>query len=433
MKKLLAFICLLSNLHALSQVIVIGEALPAWQEGYMDLHHINTGRGDAAFYVFPDVTTMLCDAGEMNPYGERIHSPRNSQIHPDYSKKPYEWIVDYIRMMHPAGEEANLDYGFITHFHDDHCGAWYAEAPRSQKGEYVLTGVTGVGDALPIGMMIDRGYPNYDYPVHTKQLIAELKVANPEYAERFRTLENYWSFLDYQTKQGMKAAMLRVGTDDQIVLTKNKGAYPSFSVKGIKANGTIWTGRGTETFEYFPDTTGVPWRQRPSENPLSLAIRIDYGKFKYFTGGDMPGIINLGGPKWNDVETPCAPAIGEVDVATLNHHGNRDSQNPFYVATLKPRVWVQQSWSSDHPGEEVYRRLTSRAVYPDDRDIFTLNLLDAAVNFIGPNLKRAYKSTEGHILIRVMPGGDQYYVIILDDENTERKVTKVFGPYGSKD
>ena len=432
MKKLLTTLCLSLPLFVVAQVAELGQPLPAWSEGYMDLHHINTGRGDVAFCIFPDGTTMLLDAGEMDPRGERIYSMRNSRMHPDYSKKPYQWIVDYIRSVHPAKEEATLDYGFITHFHSDHYGAYYPEAPKSTKGDYLLTGVTGVGDLIPISMMIDRGYPNYDYPIHTKSLIAELKAANSEYVERFKTIENYWAFLDYHTANGMQAAKLDAGRSDQIVLMKKPEDYPTFSIQNIKTNGTIWTGKGTETFEHFPDTTGVPWQERPGENPLSLAIRIDYGRFKYFTGGDLPGIVNIGGPEWNDVETACAPVIGEVDVATLNHHGNRDSQNEFYVSTLKPRVWVQQSWSSDHPGEEVYRRLTSRHLYPGKRDMFTLNLLEASINFIGLHLKRAYKSVEGHIVVRVMPGGDEYYVIILDDETTDRYVTKVFGPYESK-
>ncbi len=32
----------------------------------LDLHHINTGSGNAAFYIFPDGTTFLVDAGEIS-------------------------------------------------------------------------------------------------------------------------------------------------------------------------------------------------------------------------------------------------------------------------------------------------------------------------------------------------------------------------------
>jgi len=39
---------------------------------------------------------------------------------------------------------------------------------------------------------------------------------------------------------------------------------------------------------------------------------------------------------------------------------------------------------------------------------------------------------QGHIVVRVMPGGKEYYVIILDDSTEEMTVKSVFGPYASK-
>ncbi|MCZ6693934.1 MAG: hypothetical protein O6939_08525, partial [Bacteroidetes bacterium] len=54
------------------------DVLPRWQDGYMDIHHINTGMGDCTFFVFPDGTTMLFDAGEMDLTNPRTMGPRNS-------------------------------------------------------------------------------------------------------------------------------------------------------------------------------------------------------------------------------------------------------------------------------------------------------------------------------------------------------------------
>ncbi len=45
---------------------VVGEPLPAWTPGTLDIHQINTGRGDAALLVFPDGTSLLIDAGAFN-------------------------------------------------------------------------------------------------------------------------------------------------------------------------------------------------------------------------------------------------------------------------------------------------------------------------------------------------------------------------------
>src|SRR6187402_1991037 len=142
----------------------VGQLLPPWQAGYLDLHHINTGHGDAAFYIFPDGTTMLLDAGEMDPNSARVNSPRNAKLHPNSNKRAYEWIVDYIKLFHPTPSNPILDYALITHFHEDHFGSYYSGAKLSPSGDYFLSGITGVGELLKIRKLFDRGYPDYDYP-----------------------------------------------------------------------------------------------------------------------------------------------------------------------------------------------------------------------------------------------------------------------------
>ena len=54
----------------------------------MDIHHINTGRGDCTFCILPDGTTLLIDAGENNRVGERVVAAK-----PDDTKKAGEWII----------------------------------------------------------------------------------------------------------------------------------------------------------------------------------------------------------------------------------------------------------------------------------------------------------------------------------------------------
>ena len=58
------------------------QQLPEWQPGFLDIHHINTGRGDAAFMVFPDGTTFLVDAGDMSETHPRTTSSRNAKLLP---------------------------------------------------------------------------------------------------------------------------------------------------------------------------------------------------------------------------------------------------------------------------------------------------------------------------------------------------------------
>jgi beta-lactamase superfamily II metal-dependent hydrolase len=421
-------VSLCSNAAAQEQ----GKLLPKWQEGFLDIHHINTGHGDAAFYIFPDGTTMLLDAGEMDPTSERINSARNAKPHPNGTKRAHEWIVDYIKRFHPQTVNTFIDYAVITHFHDDHFGSYYKGAKKASNAEYYLSGITGVGYHIKFKKILDRGYPDYNYPLAWKSdSIRTIMLKDTESASDYLAIANYWSFIDYQKlNNGMVAERFKAGSNQQIVPNHKPDKYKSFRVQNIKANGTIWTGKGSETVEYFPPlSSGI---YVPGENQLSLAMRIDYGDFRFYTGGDCPGIADLGAPKWNDVETPMSVAIGEVDVAVMDHHGNRDAHNEFNVTVLRPRVWIQQTWSSDHPGHEVLRRVTSTFLYPGPRDLFATNMLEANKLVIGPSLERSYKSMDGHILVRVVDGGTKYYVIILNDENETNEILSVHGPYDSK-
>ena len=58
-------------------------------------------------------------------------------------------------------------------------------------------------------------------------------------------------------------------------------------------------------------------------------------------------------------------------------------------------------------------------------------MIDANKIVIGPLLDRL-ASSQGHIVIRVAPGGASYRVIILDDSAESYRVTKVFGPLDSR-
>ena len=79
-----------------------GGQLPPWENGMLDIHHINTGRGDATFFIFPDATTLLVDAGDMSETHSRTLSARNAEQKPDNSKTAPEWIVDYICLLYTS-------------------------------------------------------------------------------------------------------------------------------------------------------------------------------------------------------------------------------------------------------------------------------------------------------------------------------------------
>jgi len=414
----MTFICASAPAFAAS---VDADVLPAWSNGYFYIHHISTGRGNATYFVFPDGTTLLIDAGEADPkFVESVRPLKAFPPRPDGAHSAAYWIADYIRQFAPAGRPLKLDYALITHFHTDHLGTITQDKPMSRTGAYRLAGITELADLLPIDTLIDRAAPSYDYPVDLHQCLQ---------GSDGLSLSNYLGFAEYRLKHGQAVVGLKPGALDQIKLGQ-ADAFPNFHIRNIASNGIIWTGAGEEAQYYIPK--GAITDCHFDENPLSNVLTFAYGKFKYYSGGDIPGVPNYTQPWWRDIETPVSAVVGGVDVMLLDHHGNRDSTNENILRNLQPRIIVQENWLSPQPGEEVVTRMASKGLYPGPRDVFSTGMSPESRIVIGPIMDSIYKSYGGHVVIRVAPGGDRYEVFVLDDADKRRRLVKRFGPYQSK-
>ena len=383
-----------------------------WQEGYLDIHHLNTGRGDAAFFVFPDGTTMLFDAGEaknnkkknyyLKPFGDSISTGT--------------LISKYIEKALPKNIEKKIDYAVISHFHSDHYGAVDSTNEYSKSKRYRLSGITEVGSLIPIKSLIDRGYPKYDYPV-------DLRTKNGKNS----TFSNYLDFIEeskilYETKP----SDLEVGSSNQICLLNNAKKYPAFKVLNIKSNEWIWN-TATDAVESFKfDPPLVNEKGYYSENTLSIVLKIEYGAFDYYTGGDLPGFYNDKGDDY-DIETTVGESVGEVDVFSLNHHGYFDATNMNFIKQLDAQVAVQQSIHDPHFQDGVLKRLKSHGL-----GLYAVAMSDSIKIQKKDLIDGLYKSTNGHVLIRVLPSGNQFKVLIVDDKSLEFNVIQEFGPFKSK-
>jgi len=174
----------------------------------------------------------------------------------------------------------------------------------------------------------------------------------------------------------------------------------------------------------------IPKGNIPDENKCSAAIRISYGRFDYFNGGDLSNGYAPAG-SWEDIETPVGLVTGPVDVCEVNHHAYSDAMGEAFIKAVRPRVFILQAWDAAHPVGMILARMLSQSVYPGERDIFATNLLEANRIVIGDRSKQM-QSTQGHIVIRVHPGGEQYNIYILDDATENFSVKSVFGPYESR-
>jgi hypothetical protein len=294
----------------------------------------------------------------------------------------------------------------VTHFHGDHM-AGFLELFRQVR----------------IRHFVDRGWPDYGAPLPFNGALAGL----------------YKGALADQVKHhGMKVERFRGGSD-QFVLRSAPERHASFEVRNLAVNGEAWTGEGSAMRRRALAV------ERTDENMLCAAVRVRYGAFDYFTGGDLTGQSEKPeAPVWRDMEGAIAWVTGPVDVAVLNHHGNSDSTSPLFVSVLQPRVCLVQVWDAQQLTPTVLGRLRDEKIGPGPRDVFMTNggwegRAEHILRVFGEEVGRRHLedlktvvANQGHLIVRVAPGGSTYHVIVLTDADESMHVRSVHGPYASR-
>jgi len=366
---------------------VAGKPLPAWEEGYLDIHSINTGRGECTFYILPDGTTMLVDAGEFHTGGSKY--PMVDQK-PDTLIRPYKVYAAYIQNVLPCSD--SIHYALATHYHMDHIGRMEKDYAVSDSG-YVLTGMMALYDEIPYRTLVDRSWPEYEDKKEQK---------------------NWECFArSMSERDGMKVEKFDLGSDSQFVLVNHPEKYPDFKIRNYHVNGLVWN--NGEVMDC--------WKGKPvSENGASAGFLLSYGKFDWFTGGDAG---NNG-----KVEKPTARAIGrQIEAMKGHHHMSWHTMSAEMLEIFRPQVVVNQSFYAHQPWPETMKNVLSVGVPEGQtRDVFLTNLHDSTYVDHQETLAKV-KDFRGHVVIRVLPGGGCYYVYMLDDNDLKFNVKTVYGPY----
>lgn len=361
---------------------VVGQPLRPWRRGGLDIHHISTGKGDSTLIIGPDGASLMIDAG-----ASTTPTPASLDARPSADRRPGEWIGRYARRHLAATGAPKLDAVLVSHLHPDH-----------------IDGLYDVAQALPIGKLVDRAWPDYAYP-------------RPSDAP---FLKAYVAFVREWIQAGGKVERFNVGAADQLAL-------PGAEIRNLAANGEVWTGRGTETRRLFPAIDTLSKDDVPDENACSVAVRLRYGPFGYFAAGDLTSQSFDGTLPWRDVETPAAQAAGPVDVAAAAHHGMFDATGADVVRALKPRAWIIPAWHVAHPSSDVLERMLSQRLYPGPRDVFATGL-SPANEMAHKWLTDRLASREGHIVVRVAPGGGSYRIVVTDNKDEADTVRSISGP-----
>lgn len=360
-----------------------------WQEGYLDIHQISTGRGNVAWMIMPDGTTMLVDMGDLGTdnYQQEIMNPR-----PSASKSPAEWVAQYIEnFSKPLEKGTKTDYAFITHFHGDHIGSFDNTAISRPGMAYKLHGITHLAELVDIDKIVDRGWPDYNYP------------SAEQVSSSNGGLGNYTSFMKLRNDNGKTNEQFVVGSDTQFPLKYDPDSYPEFSVRNVAGNLDVWTGTGTGTSHMSFSTT--------DENEFSCAIRISYGDFSWYTGGDIKSSLT---------EDAVAKACGPTDVVVCNHHAYKDAMHNSFVRQMQAKAYVIPVWDYYHPEAEPLRWMLSTDLYPGDRMVFAAGLVENNRIRLGENGEKIKPA--GHIMVRVYEGGDTWQVFVLNDSDTDYEI-----------
>lgn len=377
--------------------------LPAWQPGYFDIHCISTKKGDATFMVYPDGTTLLLDTGDMT--GVRRYPWIVSGI-PDESRTPAQWVVSYIRHFFP--ELKKIDYMSVSHFHSDHMGTKTALHPG--KNGYQVCGISEVGESIPFGKIVDRGYPDYDFPS-----VEKVEKACGSMAE-------YKKFVAFQTSSGTSSAeKFEVGSHKQFSSLNNPKGY-DFDAWNVAGNCTVAPAKGKKVRPMYKEGEDP---LKFDENMFSTAILFRYGRFKYFNGGDIGGWSRPDVSYDRNYEEPVADLIGPCDVVKANHHASRDVMNPYFLWTVRPDVILLPCTATNHPQPETLDRMHDYQ-YPGKRLLFPTSDSGKEIN---GEARWSWMQPWGHVVVRVYPGGGSYQIYVLDVMSRDYRVkysTEIF-------
>lgn len=370
--------------------------LPQWREGEMEIHHIYTGRGECTFLILPDGTTMLIGAGDAKATEE-------CQFITPHIKTPVvEKITSYIKALLPAGTDS-IDYLLASNLNPEQIGGLdeHTQHTNGREPDYFLTGIPAICEKFHFSKLIDRDFPIYNYPIQNLKLEAK----------------NYVNFIRYQTlKNHLQAEHFDVGRNTQITLRKKPQKYGRyFQILNLAASGNIWTGKGLNSIPLFALKHNFKYRN--NENTMSIAIRINYGSFSYYTGGDLAGNIEWRPDSITGIDHLVGRTCGKVDVCKANNGCSAASNSQEFIQHVKAKNYIVMPWNDKQLDPVTMERLITSEEKTAIPQIFSTQYPEKynPLNHRYMWGDHACPHT-GNIVVKVTNKGKSYKIYVVDDE-----------------
>ncbi len=265
---------------------------------------------------------------------------------------------DRIRAVMQEAGVAQIDHFVATHYHEDHYG--------------------GVDDLLDVpAVTIVNAYDRGD-----KAAIDSTRLNSDTYR-------------DYDAAVGHRAEQLTRG--EMIPLD------PLMRVTCISSGGVVLSEQD-------------PVQHGEDENDMSVSLLIQFGDFRYFTGGDIETAT--------EQKIADRNLVTDVDVYQANHHGADNGSSLPFIEDMQPRVIVISNGTNRrfrHPRETVLARMSGLNSNPA---IFQTNKYLNAANDNGGNVPDQFigdlesSDADGTILLTVNQTTRSYTVAYRTESRT---------------
>jgi hypothetical protein len=123
--------------------------------------------------------------------------------------------------------------------------------------------------------------------------------------------------------------------------------------------------------------------------------------------------------------------MGKVDGMKAGHHSTKGTNSSELLDVLKPDFVIAGTWKDIHPNHATAKRFFKAS--PDIK-FYATNITDGAKTILSENGVdwTRFAGTQGHVVVKVAPGGDEYRILVLDDSNQEYRITQMSQMYRSR-